>query len=290
LADVFVPMENYSHELGRFLDLIFGSPAITPTAEEQAMFMAYAASLKSGDLSRQVGAAVIDSRGDLLSVGCNDAPKAQGGLYGPEPNADRDIERKEDSNEVEKIGMIRRILKALDRDEMSTSEAKALLKPTGLIDITEFGRSVHAEMEALLACVRTGNSVRGATLYATTFPCHNCCRHIIGSGIDKVVYIEPYAKSKASMLHRDAISVDEVLEGKIPFVPFIGVGPRRYFDLFSLKLSTGYPIERKADGKLIAWERASAPPRLQLQPSSYLERESLAWASVKTLVSEKQNG
>jgi len=63
-----------------------------------------------------------------------------------------------------------------------------------------------------------------------------------------VVYIEPYAKSKAPLLHDDAISIDEEIEGKLPFLPFIGVGPRRYFDLFSLKLSTGYPVERKERG------------------------------------------
>lgn len=35
------------------------------------MFMAYAASLRSGDLSRQVGAAIADKSGALLAVGCN---------------------------------------------------------------------------------------------------------------------------------------------------------------------------------------------------------------------------
>jgi deoxycytidylate deaminase len=104
-------------------------------------------------------------------------------------------------------------------------------------------------MEAISACARSGRSVRGTDLYTTTFPCHNCCRHIIGAGIRKVVYIEPYAKSKASILHKDEVSIDHVEDGKLPFLSFLGVGPRRYFDLFSLKLSTGYPIERKKDGK-----------------------------------------
>ena len=30
-----------------------------------------------------------------------------------------------------------------------------------------------------------------------------------------------------------------------PFEPFVGIGPRRFFDLFSLKLSAGYRVERK---------------------------------------------
>jgi deoxycytidylate deaminase len=37
-------------------------------------------------------------------------------------------------------------------------EAKKLLRSTGLLDITEFGRAVHAEMDALLTCLRSGVS------------------------------------------------------------------------------------------------------------------------------------
>ncbi len=84
LADVFVPTDDYDQHISRFLDLVFGCPSITPSTEENAMFMAYSASLRSGDLSRQVGAAIVDSTGDLLSVGYNEVPKLGGGLYGPE--------------------------------------------------------------------------------------------------------------------------------------------------------------------------------------------------------------
>jgi deoxycytidylate deaminase len=284
LADVFFTTENFQTEVPRFLDLVFGCPTITPTLEEQAMFMAYAASLRSGDLSRQVGAAIIDDTGDLISVGYNDVPKFGGGLYGPEGGSERDIERKYDSNAIEKNKMIAAILQELGRNDLTVDQARSILKPTGLTDITEFGRSVHAEMEALLACARTARSARNATLYSTTFPCHNCCRHIIAAGIRRVVYVEPYPKSKAPTLHGDAISVDQVSEHMVPFLPFIGIGPRRYFDLFSLKLSTGYPIERKEGGKLKSWQRLDAPPRLQMQPTTYLDRESLAWESLNALL------
>jgi deoxycytidylate deaminase len=284
LADVFFTTDNFRTEAPRFLDLVFGCPNITPTLEEQAMFMAYAASLRSGDLSRQVGAAIIDDRGDLISVGYNDVPKFGGGLYGTENGSDRDIERRYDSNAIEKSKMIKAILKELGREDLTVEQAQLILKPTGLTDITEFGRSVHAEMEALLACARTARSARNATLYTTTFPCHNCCRHIIAAGIKKVIYVEPYPKSKASTLHGDAISVDEPVPNTVPFLPFIGIGPRRYFDLFSLKLSTGYPIERREGGKIKPWQRLAAPPRLQMQPTTYLHRESLAWESLNALL------
>ena len=291
LEDVFVSVDGDEHkvQIERFLDLVFGKPTITPSKQEQAMFMAYTASLRSGDLSRQVGAAIVNEDGDLLSVGCNEVPKAFGGIYGPDDPEEkrfRDMERGEDSNEIEKLEMIRKILEVLKPDETDLRKARLLLKSTGLTDITEFGRTVHTEMDALLACARTSRSPRGAVLYSTTFPCHNCCRHIIAAGISKVVYIEPYAKSKAPELHSDAISIEQEVEGMVPFLAFTGVGPRRYFDLFSLKLSTGYPVERKKDGKLVEWDRNSAAPRLQLQPDSYLDRERLAWQSLNKLLSD----
>jgi deoxycytidylate deaminase len=235
-----------------------------------------------------VGAAIFDHFGDLISVGCNDVPKVGGGLYGPAAGNKRDMTLGEDSNEREKREMALRILRAFGRNE-DFERVRALLKPTGFLDITEFGRAVHAEMEALMACARSGRSARGADLYTTTFPCHNCCRHIIGAGIRKVVYIEPYAKSKAPALHGDEISIDREQEGKIPFLPFIGVGPRRYFDLFSLTLSSGYPVERKENGRLKKWGRSgSTALRLQLQPSSYLNRELLAWKSLRALLSREE--
>ena len=84
-------------------------------------------------------------------------------------------------------------------------EGKEVLKDTGILDITEYGRAVHAEMEALLSCGRSGVSTRQCTLYTTTFPCHNCAKHIVASGISRVVFVEPYPKSLANDLHSDAI-------------------------------------------------------------------------------------
>jgi deoxycytidylate deaminase len=202
MADVFLSSDS-ADQVSRFLSLLFGCPTLTPTPQEQAMFMAYAASLRSGDLSRQVGAALIDSYGDLISVGCNEAPKSGGGLYDP-PTAGkpshRDIELGSDSNELEKEAIADRIVKGLE-GASDPDAVRSSLKAAGFFDITEFGRSVHAEMEALLACARSGRSARNAILYTTTFPCHNCTRHIIAGGISKVIYIEPYAKSRASDLH-----------------------------------------------------------------------------------------
>jgi deoxycytidylate deaminase len=352
LADIFIRQDSVDQiaEISRFVDLIFGYPYHTPTRDEQHMFFAYAASLRSGDLSRQVGAAIANRHGDLVATGCNDVPSYGGGLYWPGVRDRRDWQLGFDSNERRKSEILQEILpcltnarsvgeariqletaeglnltdEALTRllqllntplsvqelkerlrgtDEVALSdenlaevlsrlqngltfaEAKTRLEPGSFFDLTEFGRTVHAEMDALLTCARLGASSIDATLFTTTFPCHNCTRHIVAAGVKRVVYIEPYPKSLALRLHYDAIDLEErgwarsTVTGcfeKVSFQPFVGVGPRRFFDLFSMKLSTGSPIKRKAEGELVVWRRAKARCRVPLLPTSYLDREEKA--------------
>jgi hypothetical protein len=64
---------------------------------------------------------------------------------------------------------------------------------------------------------------------------------------------------------------------RVPFDAFVGIGPRRYTDLFAVKLAGGFTIERKDDsGCVIPWSEARASPRIPMQPISYLQREQLA--------------
>jgi hypothetical protein len=76
LADVFVELDGgldqFQAEVERFVDLVFGSPTATPTPAENAMFLAHAASLRSADLSRQVGAVVVSRDGEVIGTGAND--------------------------------------------------------------------------------------------------------------------------------------------------------------------------------------------------------------------------
>ena len=100
--------------------------------------------------------------------------------------------------------------------------------------LIEFSRAVHAEMHAILnAGHSSGTRVRGGKLYVTTYPCHSCARHIIAAGIKEVRFIEPYRKSLATRLHADAITESESDKHKVRIVPFDGVAPARYLDLFS---------------------------------------------------------
>lgn len=53
-------------------------------------------------------------------------------------------------------------------------------------------RTVHAEINALLQCAKFGVATDGAELYVTHFPCLQCCKSIIQSGIKKVFYASDY--------------------------------------------------------------------------------------------------
>ena len=298
LSDAFLSLDNtqeFQKQLLRIFEVLFSKPVVPPTLMEYSMFMAYAASLKSADLSRQVGAVIVNRHGDMISTGANDVPKAGGGQYWPCDDDQRDYKQGFDCNEKEKDTIVLGIIKSLDKynDELSEEEniklAKSKLKNTGLLDITEYGRAVHAEMDALMSATRNGTSVRDAILYTTTFPCHNCAKHIIAAGVKEVIFIEPYPKSFATKLHGDAIQLgsgSSSSEKKVIFKQFEGIGPRKFIDLFSMKLGNGRKLKRKEKGQLKGWIKRDANLRLPMIPLSYLEREVILAEELNEVLSQ----
>lgn len=285
LGDVFFRCdESTQDEAERFLDLLFGRPDLSPRSHEHAMYLAYAASLRSADLSRQVGATIVNQYGDVLGVGANDVPSPQGGQYWPGRGDQRDHARGGDSNHEHKLKIARAVFMRTQPEKTEDVAAYnaflRAIKDSLLFDITEYGRAVHAEMDAILSCARTGAATRGARLLCTTFPCHNCAKHLVDAGIIEVQYVEAYPKSMASILHSDAIHSEEdempdsTPGNKTVFKHYVGIGPRRYVDLFSLKLSSGKSVKRKnQEGKISLWDRGTAEPRVPSEVASLdLER------------------
>ena len=286
-ADYFINVtENTDHtynSVARLIDLVFGSPFISPAFDEYAMFMAYATSLRSADLSRQVGAVVANNH-EILAMGVNDCPKAGGGLYWPIQTSQGKYEDEEngrdytlgyDSNKIEQEKIIKNVLSELGAEISQGNIQK--VKRAGIGDLTEYGRVVHGEMEALLSCARNNISCRGATMYVTTFPCHNCAKHIIAAGVKRVVYIEPYPKSKALDFYRAEISAGKPDEQKVVFEPFVGVGPQRFVDLFALSSTKWYARKRKnKEGRTVVWEREKAELRNPATLFNYLDAEAQA--------------
>jgi deoxycytidylate deaminase len=238
-----------NEKLGRLIDILSGTKIIRPEASETGMFHAKGAQLKSSCLSRQVGAAIMDSRGAVVSTGTNEVPMAGGGLYGAgvgslgydgddEPDHRCFKTNKYCSNtkiQKEIIGdIIQSIPELQNAADRNGIEKK--LKSSALGRLLEFSRAVHAEMDALLTAARDGSGTVGTKMFVTTYPCHYCARHIVTAGVEEVQYIEPYPKSRATELHKDAIQViasgwkrpTMVRGSKVLFRPFTGVAPRLY--------------------------------------------------------------
>lgn len=289
--------EDLHASLKRFLDIVFDTSIHTPTREESAMYEADAAAASSACMSRQVGASIVSAGGELIAVGWNDVPKFGGSLYMEDDRSTADETKgivnqdyrcynwggKKCHNEVRRNKMIDRVALAVaDSGQLKSNSNKSVVREaiskTDINSLIEFSRSIHAEMEAILSVAREGkHSLVGATLYTTTYPCHNCARHIVAAGIQEVVYIEPYLKSLAIELHSDVISETPDAKNMVFFRQFSGVAPANYLKLFRPK------SDRKKEGKLVRMPRKQALPifRVPLDARSLYEDRIIAEIAAK---------
>jgi deoxycytidylate deaminase len=280
-------------DLDRFFDLVLGNNIHRPKISEKAIFQAFAAAAQSACLSRQVGACLVSAKGQIVALGTNDPPKYGGGIYqeGDKPDnrcshfefSEGQIKFKGCHNDRKKKGLRDEILnwaktqlvpaiadtmynEQTDRTKNRNARNKILeTLPTvskifddipGIKSLIEFSRSIHAEMDALLAAAREGIVTEGCDLYVTTYPCHSCARHLVAAGIRNVFFVEPYAKSLALELHSDSITNLLPVDGdsvrlKMAVVPFTGVGPAMYREAFVKKgelKSEGGNLEMPSNG------------------------------------------
>lgn len=292
LADYFLTTESKAavgENVRRLIRLTFGDPYISPTRDEQGMFFAQASALRSLDLSRQVGAAIVSKDGDLLSTGCNEVPKFGGGLYwGEDPSCVRDVELGHDSNALVKREIVEDVFSRLRKagwlsepaksksdstlTDESLLEGDAFIRNSKIFDVIEFGRAVHAEMAAITQAARNGISLAGKRLFCTTFPCHICARHIVSSGISEVLFIEPYEKSRVRDLYSDSISVEspEFSSKNANFRAFSGVAPRRYMEFFQMASA-----RKNKEGRILESDEIAQNPRIKRFVLTYLALEDI---------------
>lgn len=223
-------IDKMKAQIIRFVQMLFGYPFNTPTTEESCMYLAKGVSARSADLGRQVGGVVADERGNILAVGYNDVPRVGGGFHvaGDVPDL-RDFQLRYNSNRKEIIDLKDELMKSLNKKCSEKIKSR-----NALDDLIEYGRSVHAEEAVICDAAVRGISLKGTTLYCTTFPCHLCVKHIIAVGIKRVVYIDPYPKSKVKELFEHSVSLNQEFyeSGKVVFEPFIGISPRRFIHFF----------------------------------------------------------
>jgi cytidine deaminase len=210
----------------------------------------------------------------VVSLGTNEVPKAGGGSYWTGEDCDqRDFRRGHDSSDKMKRILLGDILKHLAeakwlKEEYSDQVPSALVAicldgPHALMKRAEFTRTidfvraVHAEMAALLAAARQGVSTQGCVLYTTTFPCHDCAKHMVAAGVIRVVYVEPYPKSLVQELCSDSMTFDdEQGSKKVQVGQFVGVTPVRYLDLFAV----GERKRKSEQGDTVSWDPSTAEP------------------------------
>ena len=60
-------------------------------------------------------------------------------------------------------------------------------KREGSLEETKYAYVCHSELNAIL---NSQTDVRGCTLYVTLFPCNECTKVIIQSGIKKIIYLD----------------------------------------------------------------------------------------------------
>ncbi|WP_377289402.1 anti-phage dCTP deaminase [Rhizobium sp. SG2393] len=267
---------SVADQIEKFIDLLFGHNGYSPNHLEYGMYLAHSAALRSLDLSRQVGAAIFRPTGEIAALGSNEVPKAGGGTYWCDDPADaREYKLGHDSNDLRKKELLKEIISIISPDDQLTKEKLAQLDNSQFMDALEYGRIVHAEMSAISDAARLGISIQGGTIYCTTFPCHMCSKHIVSSGLSKVIFLEPYPKSLTSDLHPDSVKIEGTSRGSfskfgsVEFVPFFGITPRRYRDFFSR-------TKRKKDGKFQSYKEGC--PSLMMSNSGpvYARREAEA--------------
>lgn len=123
--------------------------------DEYFMGTAILASTRSKDPKNRVGACIINDDKKILSIGYNGLTK------GMDDNRFDWLSSGEETGEKMKI-----------KDYFV----------------------VHAERNAILNSRGSGDDLEGGTLYVTWFPCTECAKEIIQSGIKKVVYLRMYSK------------------------------------------------------------------------------------------------
>ncbi|MEV8440821.1 deaminase [Actinosynnema sp. NPDC051121] len=299
-SDLLVRSDNAaraSELIQRLVECIMSNPLHTLTLDEFGMAVAFKAALTTASLARQVGAAIMVDE-QIVAVGSNEVPKAGGGIYHHDSEIDgREKAEGKDPSDAKRAHLLSDLVRKLHYEGMlryppgrpvprnrSLSDAHILailnnpvIRESRVFDVIEYTRTAHAELVAITGAARLGIKVSDGTLYTTTLPCHECTRNIVAAGISRVVYLEPYEKSKGWELQSDSMALIARAgkeASKISFEPFSGINYRRFADLFSFLPRKEDDVRKMRgkdlmfDGEMISWNMSEAAVR----PSIYHQR------------------
>jgi deoxycytidylate deaminase len=210
-------------KIKEYVDLLSGELR-PPYDDEFNMSLAYTASLKSQCIKRQVGAVIVDERGNVLSVGYNEnIPPLKPCIHDP-GECERDIYKrdyfgklKSDKQPCPKCNKPLDFTSQFKCKKCNFDLDEYFIPDKALTNCS----ALHAEERALNSIQNGG---KGTTLYTTASPCKLCGVKISNSGIKKVVYGEAYT---------DTTALTKLKEKEVDAFMFEGIKARAYFRLFS---------------------------------------------------------
>ena len=143
--------------------------------DDYFMGVAFLSAMRSKDPGTQVGACIVNQDNRIVGIGYNGFPQ----------NCDDDA-------------------LPWDRTPPSTRQEKNDIENENAVDAelnildTKYPYVCHAEMNAILN--RNTGDTRGARIYVALFPCNDCAKLIIQSGIKEVIYMSNKYAHKAPFI------------------------------------------------------------------------------------------
>jgi len=223
------------NNLRNLLGLLTGDETRTPLPKEVYMNVAYAASLMSNCYKRQVGAAIVNPDGVILSIGYNENPTPIRPCLEQFEYCYKDIYKKDFFND-------------LINSACPNPECKKILDhipsnyrcPYCNFDLDGYYIRDRAASRCSALCaeekaiINAGlSSLDKCIIYTTTFPCFSCAQKIIYTGIKTIYYAESYPdRDSAKLLDIAKKIYEDRNEEGIKVYAFQGVKKKGYFKLF----------------------------------------------------------
>ncbi|MBU0706964.1 hypothetical protein KKG41_01180 [Patescibacteria group bacterium] len=249
-------IKELTDRIEAYIALIQKTKYMYPMPCESAMTQAYCKSLESTCLKRKVGAIIISDDGIPLVSACNEVPypaqsceKKFGMCYRDKvkidlirnlkncPNCGIPIQQNIICPRCKNSIKIKNLTPKCPRCNLDLDiDLSFICKGCNFKIVKNFigkrsevCRALHAEEKAILQLAKLGMGISlknsNITLYTTTFPCPQCANKIVGTGIKRIVYVEPYPTKESQDLLINTLKKKNVEK-------FEGVKARNYFRVY----------------------------------------------------------
>ena len=209
-----------------FLGLITKDKLRNPNIHETMMTVASTLALQSHCIKRRVGAVLCQNDGYIISAAYNEVPRDQKTCLEECGMCYRDSIRSKQKSEILKkykfCPLCSNELKMNGNGWVCQSCKGDISNLIPVYKALDKCRSLHAEETTILKATNYHIN-HDTTLYTTTFPCLQCAKRILHSGIKNIYYIDPYPEEESIIM---------LETGKVYTEKFQGVKAQAYYKLF----------------------------------------------------------